>query len=132
MKKNCLLAMFSAVLLLPVPGVAGDTWLVDCNAGNTIQGAMTSAKSGDTLLVSGTCRENVQITGWDLILDGQGTATISGPDSSAATIELMGVRNLTVKGFRVTAGRDGIVVNAGQMVALENNKIGRASCRERV
>lgn len=113
------------VFLMPCSAIARDTWVVDCNAGNTIQGALTTAKPGDTVLVNGACREHVTITGqWDgLVLDGQGTTTISGPDASLNTIELNGVRNLTVKGFRVSGGRDGIVVNTGQMVSLENNTI---------
>ncbi len=113
------------VFLMPCLAAARDTWVVDCNAGDTIQRALTTASPGDTVLVSGACREHVEIAGqWDgLVLDGQGTATISGPDSSRNTIELTGVRNLKVKGFRVSGGRDGIVVNTGQMVSLESNTI---------
>jgi hypothetical protein len=127
MKVSTLVAAASAalsVLLLPALGVAGDTLYVDCNAGNTIEGALATAKPGATVLVTGDCRENVQIAGWDgLTLDGQDSAIIRGSDSARNTVELVSVRNVTVKGFRITGGRDGIVVNAGHMIALERNTV---------
>ena len=90
------------VLLWPSRGVA-DTRLVNCAAGDTIGSALKTAKPGDTLLVSGTCVENVEIGELDgITLDGQGTATISGPDQSLDTLRLVGVRGATVRGFRIT------------------------------
>jgi hypothetical protein len=37
------------------------TVAVDCDAGNTITAALGSVKPGDTVLVSGTCKEQVSI-----------------------------------------------------------------------
>ena len=118
------------VFLLPSLAVAASI-SVNCNAGDTIKGALPKLKPGDKLVVSGTCVENVAVGGASapngqfdgITLDGQGTATISGPDSSTNTLELWSVRNFTIKGFRITGGRDGIVVNAGQVVGIENNTI---------
>lgn len=102
--------LLAFLCLMPALRLSGDTRSVDCDAGNTIQGALKLSKPGDTLLLSGACAEHVEITEqWDgLILDGQGTATISGPDSSQDTLRLVGLREATVKGLRIKGGRDGI------------------------
>ena len=115
------------VFLYPSWGVAA-TQSVNCDAGGKIGDALKTLMPGDTLQVSGTCAENVDISNLTgqfdgITLDGQGTATISGPDSSRSTLQITGVRNFTVKGFRVTKGRDGIVVNASQLIAIDNNTI---------
>lgn len=99
---------------------------VDCDAGNTIGGALTSLEPGDTLYVRGTCVEHVDVMLDGIVLDGQGTATISGPDSSRDTLRLVGVRGATVKGFRITGGRDGIHTRwVMGLVFVHNNIIER-------
>ena len=116
-------------LVLFLPSLAAAASIpVNCNAGDTIQGALPKLKPGDTLLVSGTCLENVEVFGetgqFDgITLDGQGTATISGPDPSVNTLQLTTVRNVTVKGLRITGGRDGLVISTGQRVGIENTTI---------
>jgi parallel beta-helix repeat protein len=114
-------------LLLPSLGRA-ETRSVDCDAGGSITGALTALKPGDTLLVSGTCVENVEVAGQNgqfdgINLDGQGTATIRGADSSLDDLRLATVRGATVRGFRVTGGRDAIHVRWGTDVFIMNNTI---------
>ena len=123
-------AMFFLALafLLPSVAMAGDTLFVDCNSGQSIGGTLPMLRPGDTLLVSGTCVENVEVSGqtgqFDAItLDGQGTATISGPDSSQDTLRLVGLREATVKGFRITGGRDGIQTRWVTAVFIMNNTV---------
>lgn len=59
---------------------------VDCSKEHSgaLQRAIDLARPGDTILVSGTCYENVTVPeGSDrLTLDGGGTATIVGPDAT--------------------------------------------------
>ena len=115
------------VLLMPALAMAATT-TVDCNAGGSIGGALATLKPGDTLLVSGTCLENVEVDGetgeFDgITLDGQGTATITGPDSSRDNLRLVAVRGVTVRGFRFTGGRDAIHVRWSTMVFILNNTI---------
>ncbi len=71
---------------------------VNCNTGKTIQAAVNSAKSGDTIFISGICEEDVSITKDDITLSGNksedacdkadpgGTGTIDG------TVTVDGVR----------------------------------------
>lgn len=124
-----LACVFVTFIFLIPSRAAAETLSVNCNAGETIGGALKTLKPGDTLLVSGVCSENVEVAGPSGQFDGvtlaggEGTATIRGSQPSTNTLQLTGVRNFTVKGFRITGGRDGIVVNSGQMIAIENNTI---------
>jgi len=92
------------------------TTQVDCSSGS-LQAAIDKAKPGDTLLVSGTCKENLVIYEEvaRITLDGQGKATIEGPDTSKHTVQVRG-RGITIKGFTVTGGLQGINVWGGQAI----------------
>jgi len=108
---------------------------VDCDRGDSLQAVFTPAgrsdatplllRPGAVVLVRGTCSENVEITEeFDgITLDGQGIATINGPDPARDTLRLIGVRNFTVRGFTLTGGRDGINLRGVQMVAIQRNTI---------
>ena len=114
------------VVLIPSLALAGVRRLVDCRAGDTIGEALTatpSLKPGDTLLVSGTCVENVEITLDGITLDGQGSATLRGADSSRDTLRFVGVRAATVTGLRIAGGRDGIQTRWATTVYILNNTI---------
>ena len=102
----------------------GSNRKVTCSAKDTIGNAVKKLKPGDTLLVSGTCNENLEIPfeAARITLDGQGKATISGPDSSKPTITIRG-RGITLKGFSVTGGREGIQVPGGGEALIDGNTI---------
>jgi parallel beta-helix repeat protein len=95
-----------------------------CNEKNTIGNAVKKLKPGDTLLVSGTCNENLAIPEEinRVVLDGQGKATIQGQDKNIPTVVVNG-RGITIKGFTVTGGRDGISVNRGGQAVLDGNTV---------
>ena len=119
--------LVALVMFLPSWGVA-ETRFVNCNSGRSIGETLKTLSPGDTLQVNGTCLENVEINNQTgqfdgITLDGQGIATISGPDPSVNTLQLTNVRDVTVKGFRITGGRDGIVISSGQRVAIESSTI---------
>ena len=52
--------------------------IVDCTAGETITTALTDAVPGDTIRVTGTCRERITITTDRLTLDGQDGTILDG------------------------------------------------------
>lgn len=119
------LPLCGALLLLLPSWAAAAEIPVNCDTGRTIGQALKTLSPGDTLVVSGTCRENVEINGGTgkfdgITVDGQGTATISGLDPAVNTLQLMNVRGVTVKGLRITGGRDGLVISTGQRVGIEN------------
>ena len=127
--------VFVSILLLAGPLSAGPGWHVDCDRGDSLQAIFRPAgdgsgtplllRPGAIVLVSGTCNENVEITeAFDgIVLDGQGGATINGPDAARDTLRLVGVRNLTIRGFTITGGRDGINLRGVQMVSIQRNTI---------
>ncbi len=96
---------------------------VDCSSAS-LQAALEKAKPGDTLLVSGTCKENLVIYEEvaRITLDGQGKATINGPDVSKPTVQVRG-RGITIKGFTVTGSRRGISVHWGGHAVIDGNTV---------
>ena len=96
---------------------------VDCSSA-TLQAAIEKAKPGDTLLVSGTCKENLVIHEEvvRVTLDGQGKATINAPDATKHTITVRG-RGITIKGFTITGGRNGLMVNDGGQATIDGNTV---------
>ena len=119
-----ILIVFAAFLwILSSVGEAATTQ-VDCSSAS-LQTAIDKAKPGGTLLVSGTCKENLVI--YEEInrvtLDGQGKATINGPDARKSTIEVRG-RRITIKAFTVNGGRNGISVTGGGQAVIDGNTVG--------
>jgi nitrous oxidase accessory protein NosD len=105
------------------------TLKVDCDAGEKIQQKIALAKPGDTVLVSGTCRENLAISSEvvRITLDGQEKAVIQAPGTTADAIFIRG-KDITVKGFTLTGGRDGIHLSgaaAGASATIDGNTIQR-------
>ena len=89
---------------------------VDCSSAS-LQAAIEKARPGDTLLVSGTCKENLVIPEdvQKITLDGQGKATIKGRDPKKDTIFVRGRVDITVRGFTLKGAKsagifDGIAV----------------------
>src|ERR1700739_2798159 len=122
----CILAVLILAAAINVPkACAQGTKQVNCDHGDSITASLQSVHRGDTEIISGTCNENVLIsdpTGRyaGITLDGQGTATISGPDPTLNAIELTGVSGFTIRGLTVTGGNDGIAINTGSIVAIDS------------
>jgi parallel beta-helix repeat protein len=116
--------IWAGLLWLLTSPVAAATVKLACSAKDTIGNAVKKLKPGDTLSVTGTCNENLIIPEETarIVLDGQGKATISGPDTAIPTIVVNG-RGITIKGFTVTGGRDGIVVSRGGQAVIDRNTI---------
>lgn len=99
---------------------------VDCDKeeAGALQRAIDRARPGDTILVSGTCHENLSIPAArdSITLDGRGTATIDGPDATLNTI-LVRARAITITGFTITGGRVGIDVGRGASALIDGNTI---------
>ena len=122
-----------AVLCLAAPAATAATLTVDCDAGNTIAGALSSVKPGDTVLVSGTCKEQVSVAPEivRITLDGQKKTTIQHPGGTAASVHAVYIRGkeITVKGFTVTGGQDGIHLSGPASALIDGNIVVKNSGR---
>jgi len=126
-----LVAMFVVVPTVtaqsPASGRSSGWAHVDCDKehAGALQRAIDRATSGQTILVSGTCYENVSIPpGKDLLtLDGGGSGAINGPDVTVNTLQIRGPRGITVTGLRITGGRAGIDVSRGATALIDGNTI---------
>src|ERR1041385_9116647 len=110
----CMLAVFAVAMYVPKVS-AQATKQVDCDHGDSITATLQSVHRGDTVVISGTCTENVLISDTTghyagVTLDGQGTATIAGPGPTLNAVELTDVSGFTIRGLTITGGNDGISI----------------------
>ena len=126
-KVSLIAVVFGAFFwLLPSVGETA-TKTVNCNVpGKTLQGAIDKAKAGDTFQVinGSTCIENVvvNVSHERITIDGLGSATINGPDATSPTINVGG-RRITIKGFTITGGQEGIHTIRGGNAIIDGNTI---------
>jgi hypothetical protein len=106
---------------------AASTYKVDCDASESIQGKVAMAKAGDTILLTGMCTQSVRIPA-DVVgitLDGQSKAIIRVTGTKEDAIFVFG-KDITIKGFTLTGGRDGIHLSgqaAGASAIIDSNVI---------
>ena len=95
------------------------------NLQTAINAAPAGTSANPTIInVTGTCSGNVVIDQKknNITLNGGGTATIHGVDVNKHTVQVMG-RGITIKGFAITGGSDGIVVVRGGTAVIDGNNI---------
>lgn len=128
-KKSSWILLLGLAVAMTLPTASAQehpkTTYVDCDSGDTITRALKFVDPGDTLLINGTCSENLLFnspTGRfnGVTLDGQGTATISGPDPTLNVIELTGVSGFTIRGLTITGGFDGLSINTGSQIGIDS------------
>ena len=106
---------------------------VDCDE-NSIQTALSKSKKGDTLRVSGTCRESIVVTIDRLTIDGRGTAVFDGgyPGVSFAgdrrpffaLIIVDGARGVTMTGLTLrNSPGGGFLVQKNSSVSVLGTKV---------
>jgi parallel beta-helix repeat protein len=127
---NAITLVFATVFVSLSPSVGraqSDKHTLTCGPEKTIGQAIKTLKPGDTLVVSGTCNENLAI-GQEverITLDGQGTAAING-DSSANAVTVTG-RGITIRGFVITGGApQAISVSDGGSAVIDGNTVQNA------
>lgn len=121
----------SAILLagmLSLPATATAAILnVNC-PGEKLQVAVDLAQEGDTIIVHGTCPENITI-GWDklnLRLDGEPSGVIQAPDTAQPAVIVL-ARQAILQGLTITGGLDGIQVVRGASAIINKNTIDGAA-----
>jgi parallel beta-helix repeat protein len=115
------LALVSALAPLRADAL---TRSIDC-ATRSIGATLPKLQPGDTLLVTGVCNENVAIVGLlgPITLDGQGSATIAAPNPANAAISVQVPGGVTIQGFTITGGGDGIDVTNSVAAFIKGNVI---------
>lgn len=100
---------------------------VDCDKGNTITGALGNVKPGDTVLVSGTCKEQVTVHPEvvRITLDGQKKTTVQHPGGNTPSPHAVYIRGkeITIKNFIVTGGLDGIHLSGPASTLIDGNLV---------
>jgi parallel beta-helix repeat protein len=101
------------------------TVTVDCASGDTIARALTRGddRKSLTILISGTCSENVVINRSDVKLSSATSgATVVGPDATLDTIRVTGSR-VTIDGITVTGGLNGIGTDGAAGLIVQNTVV---------
>jgi parallel beta-helix repeat protein len=121
--------LFSTLgLLMTVSISESASHQLTCGSQLTINEALGQLDPGDTLLVSGACNENVVIPEGlaNVILDGQGTATIDARDPGDPTINVRGT-GITIRNFAsIARGETGILVTRGGAATIDRNIVQNA------
>ncbi|MFB9265110.1 right-handed parallel beta-helix repeat-containing protein [Bradyrhizobium erythrophlei] len=117
-------ALLSMTWIVTSAGAATST--VDCDAGEKIQAKLDQVKPGDVIEVRGTCNEGVQVPSEmvRITFTGPANATIRPPQDKDGFF-IRG-RDITVRGFMIIGGRDGIHLSgqaAGASAVIEGNTI---------
>ena len=92
---------------------------MDCSS-ETIADALSKAQPGDTITITGTCNETVEVNKDGITLDGGGTAIIDGGGADAPVITVYGHQNVVIRGLTVQKGRYGVLADRGAAVWLED------------
>jgi parallel beta-helix repeat protein len=102
----------------------GQAQSVDCDAGGNLQSAINSAWDGATILVTGICNENITFGSGRryLTLDGGRAATIRARDVTAPTVLVRG-DYITIRGFTISGGYDGVAVFKSGFAIIDDNTI---------
>jgi parallel beta-helix repeat protein len=128
----CTVAGIASLGAVPADGYAA-TVNVDCDAGGTIMSALVKVQPGDTVLVSGVCKEHVNIAPEivKITLDGQKKTTIQHPGGQQTSPHALYNRGkeITIKGFTVTGGQDGIHLSGPASAVIDGNTVVKNSGR---
>ncbi len=132
-KTTSLVTVTAAIAVLLCSPASSATLTVDCDAGNTIASVYATIKPGDTVLVSGLCKEQVNIPPevTRVTFDGQQKTTIQHPGGQQASPHAFYNRGkeITIKNFTVTGGQDGIHLSGPASAVIDGNLVTKNSGR---
>ena len=125
-KIYALIALGAFLCFLPSLGLSQPctATIVGGSSYSSINAAVGAAVFGNTINVSGTCYEVVQILAnkSNITLNGNGTATIIGPSVAAPSMVITGTQ-IFVNGFNMTGGIAGIQIAQGAVATINGNNI---------
>jgi hypothetical protein len=130
--------MVMALITMPIVVAADDDGdhmgrllQVNCNKeGQTITKALRQAQPGDTIQVTGTCKETVTMTTDRVTLDGGGSAILQGSgggpadDASPGLLNIVGAHGVEIRGLTVQhSPGDGINGRQGAAFAVDDVRL---------
>ena len=131
--KNVIAAFSAAALGVFAASSFAATINVDCDAGGTIASVYSTAKPGDTVLLSGTCKEQVNIPPelTRVTFDGQKKATVVHPGGQQASPHAFYNRGkeIIIKNLTVTGGQDGIHLSGPASAVIDGCLVTKNSGR---
>jgi hypothetical protein len=131
--KRTLLATLSTLLVVgsAISALAAPAIKVDCNKGGSIGAtlahlAQIGSTRGITILVSGTCNENITISGFDhLVLKSltQGTTLQDVSNGNNTVVAVWSSNDVTLEDFTIIGGLTGVWCGGGSLCKLNSNTI---------
>ena len=119
-----------AALCLAIPPAGADdddddgprTRTVNCAAGQSIQSKLDRARPGDTVLVNGTCTENVvmRTNNVSLVAGTAGAIVAANANDNVVTVRALDV---VVTGLAITGGTSGIALLRGGTAAVSGTTV---------
>jgi hypothetical protein len=114
--------LVASFLLLFAAAAMATNVTVDCNAAQTINGALAGLdnQGPHTISVSGNCHESVPIFQRERVaIFGAPGTTLTPPLATNRAFSINNATNITIDGFAITGGR-GVVINGNSTVNLSN------------
>jgi len=109
------------IMLSPAFVTAKDKTInVRCDKGESVQDELDKLKGPATIVVTGTCHENVVIKMDDVTIQG---GTFVGPDPNQSTIQVQGARRVLITGATVGGARIGVFSDQGGSLTVESSSI---------
>ena len=132
--KRALVVLFSVVVVVSFAvsaSAVSPAVKVDCNKGGSIGTtlahlAQIGSTRGITIVVNGTCKENITISGFDhLVLKSiaQGTTLQDASNGSNTVVAVWSSNDVTLQGFTINGGATGIWCGGGSVCKLYSNTI---------
>lgn len=118
------IATVLALCLVVVSQAQAKTINVNCGK-KSLHAAVSSANSGDTINVSGTCNETVTVNKRGFTLNGGGTAVMEGAGLGSVPGFRVQAINVVIDGFTIQnyAGHAGVQVRRGGAAVIRSNAI---------
>ena len=109
------------VLIAPESAITQVQIKVKCDKGQSVQSALDSLTGPATIVVTGTCREYLDIKKDDVTIRGGHYQTPSTPDPTQSIIYVLSARRVLLTGVTITGGSNGIYVDKGGSLTLDGN-----------
>ena len=117
-------ALFAlALFAFSIHQASADVEEVDCNDGDSIQGALDAAEDGDVIEVKGACVENVTVRGFNITLRGLPGASITAADDDKDVIAVRGIDARIEDWDLISGGRNGISLSFSASATIARNKV---------